>query len=172
MIVLITGGSGCGKSTYAEKLITSFSSTGRVYIATMQVYDEESVRRVEHHRVQRADKGFVTVECPKNLAHVSVEEGNCVLLEDIPNLLANEMFDGGDIDSIVPALKTLSQTCAYLVMVTNDIFSDGVTYPSATQEYIRRLARINCAAAELSDHVIEVVYSIPVMLKGDAPCVY
>ena len=47
MIVLVTGGSGCGKSTWAEKLIASLPNENRVYIATMQVYDEESVKRVE-----------------------------------------------------------------------------------------------------------------------------
>ena len=46
MIALITGGSGCGKSTYAEKLIASTPPGGRLYIATMQVYDEESQKRV------------------------------------------------------------------------------------------------------------------------------
>ena len=43
MIVLVTGGSGCGKSTWAEKLVSALPAEKRVYIATMQVYDEESV---------------------------------------------------------------------------------------------------------------------------------
>ena len=42
MIILVTGGSGCGKSTWAEKLVQSLPSGKRVYIATMQVYDRES----------------------------------------------------------------------------------------------------------------------------------
>ena len=55
MIVLVTGGSGCGKSTWAEKLMGSLQEDRRVYIATMQVYDEESRQRVARHRAQRAD---------------------------------------------------------------------------------------------------------------------
>ena len=51
MIVLVTGGSGCGKSTWAEKLVASLPNENRVYIATMQVYDEESVKRVERHAI-------------------------------------------------------------------------------------------------------------------------
>ena len=54
MIVLVTGGSGCGKSTWAEKLVSALPAEKRVYIATMQVYDEESVQRVARHRAQRA----------------------------------------------------------------------------------------------------------------------
>ena len=58
MIVLVTGGSGSGKSTWAEKLVASLPNENRVYIATMQVYDAESVKRVERHRAQRADRFY------------------------------------------------------------------------------------------------------------------
>ena len=171
MIVLVTGGSGCGKSTYAEKLIAAMPEDKRVYIATMQVYDEESVRRVARHRAQRADKGFETVERPKDLAGLRLAPGSTALLEDLPNLLANEMFDGGDWTRILPGLRALAARCENLVMVTNDVFADGVIYPSSTDEYLRRLARINAGAAALADYAAEVVYSIPVPLKGEAPCV-
>lgn len=49
MIVLVTGGSGCGKSTWAEKLVSALPAEKRVYIATLQVYDEEPVQRVARH---------------------------------------------------------------------------------------------------------------------------
>ena len=51
----LVGESGCGKSTWAEKLVSVLPAEKRVYIATMQVYDEESVQRVARHRAQRAD---------------------------------------------------------------------------------------------------------------------
>lgn len=171
MIVLVTGGSGCGKSTWAEKLIASLPDENRIYIATMQVYDEESVRRVARHRVQRADKGFRTIECEKDLASANVPEGSIVLLEDLVNLMANEMFDGGDVSRIVPALKALASRCRHLVMVTNDVFSDGVEYAESTQAYLRMLADINRCAADMADCVVEVVYSIPIAVKGKLPCV-
>ena len=171
MIVLVTGGSGCGKSTWAEKLIAKLPEEKRVYIATMQVYDEESVKRVERHRAQRADKGFRTIECEKDLASADIEAGSIVLLEDLVNLMANEMFDGGDVSRIVPALHGLAEKCRHLIMVTNDVFSDGIEYAETTQEYLRQLAQINAAAAEMADSVVEVVYSIPVPVKGELPCV-
>lgn len=171
MIVLVTGGSGCGKSTWAEKLVATLPSEKRVYIATMQVYDDESVRRVERHRAQRADKGFRTIECEKDLASADIAEGSIVLLEDLVNLTANEMFDGGDVRRIVPALHELAQKCQHLIMVTNDVFSDGIEYARSTQEYMQELAKIDRAAAEIADCVVEVVYSIPVAVKGELPCV-
>ena len=171
MIVLVTGGSGSGKSTWAEKLVASLPNENRVYIATMQVYDAESVKRVERHRAQRADKGFRTIECEKDLASADIADSSVVLLEDLVNLMANEMFDGGDVSRIVPALNILAKKCSHLVMITNDVFSDGIDYEESTQEYIRQLAQINNAAAQMADCVVEVVYSIPVCVKGELPCV-
>lgn len=170
MIVLVTGGSGCGKSTWAEKLIDTLPRENRFYIATMQVYDEESRNRVQRHRMQRADKGFITVECEKDLENAAVPGGATVLLEDLVNLTANEMFDGGDTARIVPALKKLALRCRHLIMVTNDIFSDGISYSPSVQAYLRQLAEINRCAAEMADAAVEVVYSIPIALKGDIPC--
>ena len=170
MIVLVTGGSGCGKSTWAEKLVAALPDEKRVYIATMQVYDEESVKRVERHRAQRADKGFATIECEKDLDSAKIDEGSTVLLEDLVNLVANEMFDGGDAGRIVPALRNLAGKCRNLVMVTNDVFSDGIEYAESTQEYLKILAGVNHAAAEMADCVVEVVYSIPVAVKGELTC--
>ncbi len=170
MIALITGGSGCGKSTYAERIVAALPEEKRVYIATMQVFDEESRRRVQRHRAQRADKGFQTLERPLDLAGAEVEAGSVVLLEDLPNLLANEMFGGGDPSRILPALISLGERCRDLIIVTNDVFSDGVAYPDSTMDYMRRLAEINAAAAALADRAVEVVYSIPLALKGELPC--
>ena len=70
-LTLISGGAASGKSEYAEQ--TAVAAGGpRYYLATMQVWDEESRRRVEKHRAMRAGKGFATVECPENLAAVDL----------------------------------------------------------------------------------------------------
>ena len=41
MLVLVTGGSGSGKSAYAEEKILSFGQGKRIYIATMFPFDKE-----------------------------------------------------------------------------------------------------------------------------------
>lgn len=170
MIVLLTGGSGCGKSVYAEKILSSLPEEKRVYVATMQVYDDESVQRVRRHRAQRAGMGFETIECPKDLGSAKIADDSIVLLEDLVNLTANELFDGGDSARIIPALLDLAARCRHLVMVTNDVFSDGVRYSAEVEEYMRVLAQVNRAAAEIADTVCEVVYGVPVVLKGEKPC--
>ena len=50
MMVLVTGGSGSGKSAFAEDRVLSFGEAERIYIATMQPFDEEGEKRVARHR--------------------------------------------------------------------------------------------------------------------------
>ena len=172
MIALVIGGSGSGKSAYAEGLVQQVSDENRVYIATMRVWDRESQIRVARHRAQRAELGFETIECPLNLGEIQLPDNATVLLEDIPNLVANEMFDpGGDAGRIIPALKKLAGRCRNLVMVTGNIFADGRNYDPEMLRYMRLLSEVNAAAAEIADCGVEVVYSIPVPFKGENPCV-
>lgn len=171
MIALIIGGSGSGKSAYAEKLVKQISENNRIYIATMRVWDHESEIRVARHRAQRNELGFETIECPVRLDGIEIPEDATVLLEDIPNLVANEMFDeNGNVCRIIPALGKLAGSCKNLVMVTGNIFADGGNYDSETQKYMRLLAEVNAAAAAFADCGVEVVYTIPVAFKGELPC--
>ena len=169
MTALVIGGSGSGKSAFAEEQVSRLPSGKRVYLATMRAFDGESKERVLRHRTQRAHLGFQTLEWPMDLLSAPVESESTVLLEDLPNLVANEMFGGGNAERIVPALRALAGRCGNLVIVTGDVFSDGVRYPEVTASYLRMLASINREAATLSDFVTEVVYSIPVPLKGTMP---
>lgn len=194
MITLVTGGSGSGKSAYAESLLSSCEGI-RYYIATMQIYDAEGEKKVERHRKLRAGKGFLTIESPINVGKIQFAcagkaeqaqyrqeaemkvQGNAekksALLECMSNLTANEMFTKDGIKSaeevvgkIVSEMQTLSQKLDNLVIVTNNVFEDGVIYDAGTMEYLKALGRINAALARLADRVAEVVVGIPVELKG------
>ena len=194
MITLVTGGSGSGKSAYAESLLYSCEGI-RYYIATMQIYDAEGEKKVERHRKLRAGKGFLTIESPMNVGKIQFvcagepgqaqyrqeaeRKGQCssekksALLECMSNLTANEMFtkDGMKseeevVEKIVSEIQTLSRKLDNLVIVTNNVFEDGVIYDAGTMEYLRALGRINAALARLADRVAEVVVGIPVELKG------
>lgn len=70
---------------------------------------------------------------------------------------------------IVQALVALSARVQDVVIVTNDVFSDGgsLTYDESTREYVKNLAEINCALAREAATVTEVVCGIPVKIKGD-----
>ena len=92
MLTLIIGGAASGKSAYAESLVLK-TGLPRYYLATMQVWDAECAARVEKHRKMRAQKQFETLECPLHLDRLSLPGRGTVLLEDLGNLTANELYD-------------------------------------------------------------------------------
>ena len=139
MMILVTGGSGSGKSAFAENCVVSLDSEKKIYIATMYPYDGESRKRVKRHRKMRAGKGFETVECYTGLSGVHVPEGSTVLLECMSNLVANEMFreEGArekTYDEITKGILHLKEQAAHLIVVTNEIFSEAMCYQGDTEE--------------------------------------
>lgn len=170
MLILVSGGSGSGKSEFAEGLVTSSGLNERIYLATMQVWDDESVRRVERHRQMRSGKGFQTLECPTGLENLEMPEHAAVLLEDLSNLSANEYFapaGGGKaaFDRVLAGIEQAAARADLLVVVTNELFSDGVRYDPETAAYLELLADLNRAIAAKADQVYEVVCGIPVAWK-------
>lgn len=180
MLVLITGGSGSGKSAYAEDYITKLSKNCRkYYVATMQVYDAEGQEKVCKHQKMREGKGFLTIEQPTDIQDAAnkMEKAatieNIALLECMSNLVANEMFKEGQIrdwelvkENIIGGIEKLSKNVTDLVIVTNNVFEDGINYDETTTNYIRAMGCINQELAKMADKVIEVVVGIPIIVKG------
>lgn len=171
MMILVTGGSGSGKSAYAEDRVVSLGEGRRIYIATMHPYDGESLRRVKRHRSLRAGKGFETVERYTNLGGLLLPGDSIVLLECMSNLVANEMYqdDGAHEKTVLEVcrgVRDLSEQVRHLVIVTNEIFSEAACYQGDTVRYQEYLGKINQLLALFADEVVEVVYGIPVWHKG------
>lgn len=203
MIALVIGGSGSGKSAYAEQMAVKAAGNGSLYyVATMQVYDEEGKKKVERHQKMRAGKGFFTIEQPRKLEEAAkkvatekvatekvsagkvaaegVPAGKIVLLECMSNLVANEMFSEENLSAVMDEVKikqlsheiisgvtALQDSCDILIIVTNQIFEDGIRYDASTMAYIRLLGDVNRQIAERAEQVIEVVAGIPIFLKKD-----
>ena len=170
MMILITGGSKCGKSSLAERLALELSGDGpRCYLATMQVRDGEDQQIVRRHQLAREGKGFQVIERPRGLAELCTADQPLILLEDVPNLLANEMFGGAGEEAAYVGVHSLRQRCPHLIAVTNEVGSDGADYLPETLAYIDALGRLNAQLAQLADAVLEVVAGQPIMLKGALP---
>ncbi len=169
MTTLITGGAKCGKSRLAE-LILEVSTGKKFYIATMQPTGEEAYAAIERHRRIRAGKGFETIEKYTGLHELELPENCNILLECLANLCANEMFRNGDIfdpaEKIIHGINHLQNRADTLVIVTNNVGSDGMDYSPETNRYIHAMGRINALISAMSDNVIECVYGVPVILKG------
>ena len=171
MLELVTGGSGSGKSAYAESRICEWNRqdpNSLFYIATMYPYGEETEKKIERHRILRKGKGFETLEWYTGLK-LHLEEGSLqgsdVLLECMSNLVANEMYmesgAGCHADqAILEGIRELNQQCSNLVIVTNEVFSESVPDSPEMKEYKRILGKINREIATMADQVTEVIYGI------------
>ncbi len=169
MMTLVLGGSGSGKSEFAETLALNSRNSDTdslFYVATMLSEGEEGKRRVERHKRLRFGKGFQTIEQAFDISRLAERISGTVLLECLSNLLANECFlHNCSAKDIFPQIIDLTSHCDNLIIVSNDIFSDGVNYEPCTKEYIRQLGWLNRQLAGQADRVYEVVFGIAQDLK-------
>jgi adenosylcobinamide kinase/adenosylcobinamide-phosphate guanylyltransferase len=158
MFSIVTGGSASGKSEYAENIVPNTGS--RVYLATMEPFGAEAETRIARHRKLREGKGFETIECPVNIERVlEACRGKDVLLEDLPNLVANEMFSSHahSTSGIAEQILDLAHISESLICVTGILTADGRKYDESTMKYLKELAAIERTLAAHADRVIEVV---------------
>lgn len=184
MVELVYGGSGSGKSEFAEGracvLASEAGNVKKYYLATMIPYGDEGAVRVQRHRELRAGKGFFTLEKPVDPGEVVLEEEGVVLVECIGNLTANHMYraDLSDravqmvdkatvVEQVVAGVEKLvcNSKVLHAVIVTNNVFEDGFEYDESTRAYMKALGEINLRLAKLAHRVTEVVCGVPVVLK-------
>lgn len=177
MIHLVYGGSGSGKSAYAEKLVMELNSEKKYYLATMKVFGNEGEKRVQRHKELRAGKGFITLEKETFDGTPSIKEliqqkNSTVLIECISNLVANEMFQDDGIvkyEKVVEKIRSdfedIKNCAENFVIVSNNVFEDGIEYGEETENYMKALGDINIFFASIADKVTEVVCGIPVEIK-------
>ncbi len=180
-LILVTGGSGSGKSAWAERTLLARARGRAVYLAAMENDGSpEAAARVARHRAMRAEHGreagleFLTIERPVDVGGAAVRPGDCVLLEDLGNLLANESWPppgapppagvGAERaeEHIFSGIRALLERTELLVVVSCDVFAGGTEYGPGTMDYIRTLASLHRRLAALACQTVEVVCGIPI----------
>ena len=168
MIVYIYGGVSSGKSEYAEELI-SREFNKKIYLATMENTGEHAGKRVEKHLLQREGKGFFTIEEPRHIKDLNIDEDDNILLEDLTNLLSNNLFNEAGLknnfkeitEKIFSDIITLKDKCNSVFIVGNDIFSTERNQSRELDIFIDCLYSLHKQIIEAADRVIEVVYGLP-----------
>lgn len=177
MRVLVVGGAGSGKSAFAEQLACNLSPA-RTYFATMANNSCEAQRRIDRHRRQRADKGFTTFECTHTLRDAlacHAPTSGVVLLDDLGNLVANTLFraDGTMANPVhtqrrlAAEVYDLGQHFEHVVVVGNEVGSQGPYTSEETNTWIRLVGTLCCQIAAEFDTVVEVVAGIPYIVSGE-----
>lgn len=176
MVVTITGGSGSGKSEMAEAISQALCGGPKIYAATMQLYDEESRKRIERHRKQREGKQFTTLECPSGMEKIRFPgKMPLILLECVSNLAANELYSGANfgmrdpeetIECVIRGIEHFVESSEHLVVVTNELFQDGIKREELGK-YLYVVGMVNQYLMDRSDVFIESVYGLPYFWKRD-----
>lgn len=166
-MILVLGGSASGKSEFAENLLTGDQ---KIYIATMMPQSDQATKRIEKHVNMRKNKNFETFECYFDLKSLELPEKSSVILECIGNLVANEMFYKNTqnvVNEVLEGIYSLKEKTEQVVLVSNNIFEDGIKYDQFTEKYIQNVAEINMKIAEKSSKVYDIVCGIPILVKGE-----
>lgn len=177
MLVFISGAVRSGKSTLGENLASALAQEQRkIYLATARRYDEEMSERIQKHQQARAGKGFLTVERPRDIGkeYFNYDRQDTVLLDCLGTLLMNEYFDcalqtdcRAIRDKLLLDILSLKAGVRNLVIISNEVFSDGIHYDKPVEEYIRILGMMHVALAEHCDVAVECAYASYQVHKGD-----
>lgn len=182
-MILVTGGSRSGKSTYAEKLAASYGENV-MYIATSVPFDDEMKDRVRRHRESRPAH-WGTLEAYKNLKQVYMlpDQFEVVLLDCITVMVTNLLFETvqGDfekldekefgvaeklilkeIEDFVIASKQENKT---VVIVTNELGCGLVPEYKSGRVFRDIAGRVNQYIASKADEVYFTVCGIPMKVK-------
>jgi adenosylcobinamide kinase / adenosylcobinamide-phosphate guanylyltransferase len=179
MLVFISGGVRSGKSTLGEKLAVELATGNKIYLATSRAYDDEMRRRILKHQKDRAQKGFITIEKSENIGEIVPQLGNgdTVLMDCLGNLVANEMF-GEDptvyntqmkkeiTEKIYAEIIQLNSAAANLIVISNEVFSSGISYNRATEDYLAVLGQLHIQFAAAAQQAIECTFGTYTFHKG------
>lgn len=167
-VILITGGSRSGKSSYAEQLALSLSDAP-VYLATARIWDDEFRERVRRHQERRGPQ-WTNLEEEKYLSRHDLT-GRVVVVDCLTLWCTNFFFDSqSDVDASLAALKAefdrfTAQEATFL-FVTNEIGMGGTSDNALQRRFTDLQGWMNQYVASQADEVLLMVSGIPVKIKG------
>ena len=171
-MIFITGGCRSGKSRYALHYANQHFPR-KLFMATCEALDEEMVRRIENHKKVRGPE-WQTIEEPIEIVRKireSGRDGEVILIDCLTlwlyNLLTKWDNDLKIIDETEKLIKTIKQSPASFILVSNEVGMGIVPADPLSRRYRDLLGTMNQKIAEALDTVIFMVSGIPIFLKGN-----
>lgn len=179
-IILVTGGTRSGKSSYGESLLKDKNDVA--YIATSIIYDEEMEERVKRHKESR-NRLWTTIEGYREIySRVADIKEKYIMLECIGTMITNLIFDKyidvdnlskDEIDSlekevvneILKLLDQIRRKDKDAVIITNEVGFSLVSEYKLGRIFTDILGRVNQILAKESDEVYLVACGLPMRLK-------
>ena len=180
-MIIVYGTTASGKSERAEEIALKYAKQyglRLVYLATMENKSEAAQKRIKWHEEKRRGKGFYLAEEMYEPSKIEEKlpfklENSVVLLECLSNLVANVMFDNnghgwvtGDIlmeetqmelaGKVADSIFTLGSKCRELVVVTNNVFTEGKYEDFYCDAYMKCLGMVNIILTQKADEFYEI----------------
>lgn len=180
MLIFISGGVRSGKSSLGENLTLKLASARKVYLATAKPYDNEIKKRILKHQFDRRNKGFFTIEKSEALEGIlpMLKKDDTILLDCLGALLSNEIY--GNLDqnlddnfiisvkkNIFNSIVSINSQVSNIIVISNEIFSDGIVYDPSIEVYIKVLGELHQDIASIADTVIECSFGNNIVHKGN-----
>lgn len=183
-IILVSGGTSSGKSSFAEEYCTRLNGK-TAYIATSIIFDKEMEIKKYKHVKRREYKRWSTIEEHVNLCGVFEKEDfdyetvmiDCVTMYITNLIFDNDMeFDAKDIDikekkrekvkyNIEKMLNYISNSDVNFILVTNEI-GMGVLPGNELSRFFAELSgEVNQMISSIADEVYFTVSGIPIKIK-------
>lgn len=175
-VILVTGGSRSGKSSFAQNRAQGLPGP-RLFVATCPVLDEEMRARINRHKALRTGQGWDTIEEEIDLPRTIREaQTHPTLLVDCLTLWVNnlmyraeqshqEMTESHMESRCLEVLAACLEHPGTVIFVTNEV-GWGIVPANALARRYRDLAgRCNQTIAAGADEVVLVVCGIATYLK-------
>lgn len=163
----VVGGAASGKSAFAERVIRQRDKP-KLYIATMQPFDDETKAKIADHRRDRGDD-WTTVEAPIDVMSVlqAADTHQAVLLDCATLWLTNVVLAERNVEADCDALLAALRACAADVVVVSNEVGMGIVPDNALSRRFRNAqGRLNQMLAAEADDVVTVMAGLPLVLKG------
>lgn len=172
----------CGKDLYYVATMEPYGEEGRERI--------ERHHKLRAGKGFTTIECYRNIECIVDMIGADQCKEATIPLECMSNLLTNEMFPKPDslseretmqqaevcmqieqpateqsiTNRLLSGISFISRQCKHHIIVTNEIFSDGIDYGEETMVYIKFPGTIKQTLVKMADEAMEVVYTVPIKI--------
>ncbi len=170
---LVIGGCRSGKSGHALVKGEAVAGKNNLFLATCAPQDEEMVKRVQRHQLERGDQ-WQTIEAPLDLVGLLAEHGprcDVMLIDCLTLWVTNLLMAHEEDDHIIQQMKALQDAISAppcpVILVTNEVGTGIVPENSLARRFRDLTGWCNQKLAAVCDEVVWMVAGIPVTIKSN-----
>ena len=164
MKALFIGGIKSGKSFLAEEYTLHHAQTNPYYLATTEFIDEEMSKRIEAHKLQRAEN-FITLEEPINLATIIEKQDDIVLVECVSMWINNMLYREKEYEEIEAEMLKVLHLNKEIVFVLNDVGAGIIPDNALARKFVDTSGKISQLIAKECKEVFHVIAGISRQIK-------